>query len=113
MGPDWRGVDWADSASPCPSASTSPAPKSSDSRMIDEYDMRMSLWPISVAMFSSAPWMTLTVTGVHPAVGAAVAATGRHVGSAVSARAASGAAAAVAVRRWVVVGRSLMAIPRW
>ena len=23
----------------------------------------MSLWPISVAMFSSAPWMTLTVTG--------------------------------------------------
>ena len=63
MGPDWRGVDWADSASPCPCGSTRPAPKSSDSRMIDEYDIRMSLWPISVAMFSSAPWMTLTVTG--------------------------------------------------
>ena len=31
--------------------------------MIDEYDIRMSLWPISVAMFSSAPWMTLVVTG--------------------------------------------------
>ena len=63
MGPDWRGVDWADSASPCPAASTIPAPKSSDSRMIDEYDIRMSLWPISVATFSSAPWMTLAVTG--------------------------------------------------
>ena len=31
--------------------------------MIDEYDIRISLCPISVAMFSSAPWMTLVVTG--------------------------------------------------
>ena len=31
------------------------APKSSDSRMIEEYDMRMSFQPISTAMFSSAP----------------------------------------------------------
>ena len=32
-GPGLEGVDWADSASPCPPASTRPAPKSSDSRM--------------------------------------------------------------------------------
>ena len=38
------------------------APKSSDSRMIEEYDMRMSFQPISTAMFSSAPWITLAVT---------------------------------------------------
>ena len=30
--------------------------------MIDEYDMRMSFQPISTAMFSSAPWITLAVT---------------------------------------------------
>ena len=38
------------------------APKSSDSRMIEEYDMRISFQPISTAMFSSAPWITLAVT---------------------------------------------------
>jgi hypothetical protein len=34
--PDCSGVDWADSVSPRPSASTNAAPKSSDSRIIDE-----------------------------------------------------------------------------
>ena len=38
------------------------APKSSDSRMRDEYDMRMSFQPISTAMLSNAPWITLAVT---------------------------------------------------
>jgi hypothetical protein len=43
--------------------SISADPKSSDSRMMLEYDMRMSLKPISIATFSSAPWMTLAVIG--------------------------------------------------
>ena len=30
--------------------------------------MRMSLWPISIAMFSSAPWMTAPVIGVEAGV---------------------------------------------
>ena len=35
--------NWADSAKPRPLASTRPAPKSSDSRMMEEYDIRISL----------------------------------------------------------------------
>ena len=31
--------------------------------MIDEYDMRASLWPISIAIESSAPPITAVVTG--------------------------------------------------
>jgi hypothetical protein len=39
------------------------APKSSDSRMIDEYAMRASLCPISTAIASSAPAITAVVIG--------------------------------------------------
>ena len=105
MGPDWRGVDWADSASPCPAASTIPAPKSSDSRMIDEYDIRMSLWPISVATFSSAPWMTLAVTGSTRRLAAPIPSAGPWMAAAGFGDPLDGVAAAGPV--------SLMGNPRW
>jgi hypothetical protein len=63
MGPDCSGVDCADSHSWRPCASQRTQPKSSDSRMIEEYAIRASLWPISTAMESSAPAITAAVIG--------------------------------------------------
>src|SRR5690349_18585061 len=63
MGPDCKGVDCADSHSWRASESQITQPKSSDSRMIEENDIRASLWPISTAIESRAPAMTAAVTG--------------------------------------------------
>ena len=70
IGPSWSGVESAHSQICRPSASSSATPKSSDSRMIDEYAMRVSLCPTSRAMLSSAPAMTRAVIGsILPSVG--------------------------------------------
>ena len=39
--------------------------------MIDEYDMRASLWPISIAIDSSAPAITAAVIGSTRVIGLA------------------------------------------
>src|SRR5438552_1606191 len=63
MGPSWSGVESAHSQICRPSASSRATPKSSDSRMIEEYDIRVSLWPTSRTMLSSAPAITRAVIG--------------------------------------------------
>src|SRR5947208_10737513 len=63
MGPSWSGVESAHSQICLPSASSRATPKSSDSRMIEEYDIRVSLWPTSMTMLSSAPAITRAVIG--------------------------------------------------
>src|SRR3954447_13633370 len=61
----------SDSASTLPSASNSPAPRSSDSRMIDEYDIRNRTPAISLAIDDSAPPMTRMRIGVDSSAEAA------------------------------------------
>ena len=56
------GVD-SDSHRVLKSVSNSPAPRSWDSRMIEENDIRYRMCPISSAMVSSAPLMTCNVMG--------------------------------------------------
>ena len=53
----------SDSHSSRPWASKIPAPRSSDSRMIDEYDIRNSTPAISLAMAWNAPPSTRSVIG--------------------------------------------------
>ncbi len=53
----------SDSHSSRPSASNTPAPRSSDSRMIDEYDMRNRTPAISLAIAWKAPPRTRSVIG--------------------------------------------------
>ena len=53
----------SDSQSSRPSASKMPAPRSSDSRMIDEYDIRKSTPAISLAIAWKAPPRTRRVIG--------------------------------------------------
>src|SRR5438477_634950 len=54
----------SDSASSLPSASKMPAPRSSDSRMIDEYDIRKRTPDISLAIEANAPPITRMRIGV-------------------------------------------------
>ena len=56
------GVD-SDSHSVLKSVSNSPAPRSWDSRMMEENDIRYRMCPISSAMVSRAPLMTCSVMG--------------------------------------------------
>jgi hypothetical protein len=63
MAPMNIGVE-SDSASSFPSASKMPAPRSSDSRMIEEYDIRKSTPAISLAIEEKAPPMTRIRIGV-------------------------------------------------
>ncbi len=63
-------MDCDDSASCRAWPSQITQPKSSDSRMIDEYDIRASLCPISTAIDSSAPAITEAVIGSTRVAGA-------------------------------------------
>src|ERR1700683_1908958 len=58
----WSGVD-SDSHSVLKSVSNNPAPRSCDSRMMEENDMRYSTCPISSAMVCKAPLITWSVMG--------------------------------------------------